>query len=271
MNILITGATGFIGRVLTIMLMKAGHNVLALSRKRHSQGQNPQFIWLCPSDPFPDADAVVNLAGEAIDKKRLGDKRAEALVRSRLEVMDLIARKYEGRLPKIFIQASATGIYENGKASDESAAPGDGFIARMASRIEQGAQERFGSCQRLVLARLGVVMGDGGGLMALTSLMPRLVLLGGSPCVPWVGLLDAARAFEFILAHEALSGPVNIADPHAKSAAALLSQGRAGRPLLPLPAPLLRLLPDHRADLICASALVVPRKLAEAGFAFLGE
>ena len=181
MNILITGATGFIGRVLTIMLMKAGHNVLALSRKRHSQGQNPQFIWLCPSDPFPDADAVVNLAGEAIDKKRLGDKRAEALVRSRLEVMDLIARKYEGRLPKIFIQASATGIYENGKASDESAAPGDGFIARMASRIEQGAQERFGSCQRLVLARLGVVMGDGGGLMALTSLMPRLVLLGGSP------------------------------------------------------------------------------------------
>lgn len=271
MNILITGATGFIGRVLTIMLMKDGHNVLALSRQRHAQGQNPHFIWLCPADPFPDADAVVNLAGEGIGRKRLGDRRADALVQSRLEVMDLIAMKYEGRLPRAFIQASATGIYEDGRASDENAAPGDGFIARMVMRIEQGAQERFENVPRLAMARLGVVMGEGGGLMALTSLMPRVVLLGGSPCVPWVGLLDAARALEFILAHGSLSGPVNIADPHARSAAALLSQGRAGRPILPLPAPLLRLVPDHRADLIRASALAVPRKLAEAGFTFLGK
>jgi uncharacterized protein (TIGR01777 family) len=271
MRILLTGATGFVGRLLALMLMREGHFVLALSRERHEQGANPHFVWLAPSDPFPDADAIVNLAGEPISRRRLGKKRAAELVSSRLKVMDLLASKYEGRLPGIFIQASATGIYKGGCAGGEEAPLGDGFIAGMIGEIEKGAAERFSSCGRLVFARLGVVMGEGGGLMALTSLLPRIVLIGGSPAVPWVGIEDAARALQFILEHERLNGPVNIADPHAKSAAALLSEGRRGRPILPFPAFLLSLAPDHRADLLRASMLALPRKLAEAGFAFAGK
>lgn len=271
MNILVTGATGFVGRVLCLNLMKSGHNVLALSRQRHEQGANPRFIWIAPDDPFPDADAVVNLAGEPIDRRRLGRARAGKLVKSRLDVMDLLAKKYEGRLPETFIQASAAGIYPGGRASDDDAAPGEGFIAGMIREIEDGARKRLGGCRRLVLARLGVVMGEGGGLMALTALLPRIVLLGGSPSVPWVGLFDAARALEFILSRDKLKGAVNIADPRPRSASALLQEGRAGRPVLPVPAFLLSMLPDHRADLLRESALVLPRKLASAGFSFSGK
>ncbi|MGN0909413.1 MAG: NAD-dependent epimerase/dehydratase family protein, partial [Succinivibrio sp.] len=174
MNILVTGASGFIGRVLSIMLMKGGHNVLALSRQRHPQGANPHFIWLAPSDPFPDADAIVNLAGEGIAKRRLGARRADELASSRTAVMELLAQKYEGRLPRTIIQASATGIYANGAACGDDAPEGSGFIASLCSRIEQGARQRLGGGGRLVLARFGVVMGEGGGLMAATALLPRI-------------------------------------------------------------------------------------------------
>lgn len=270
MRVLVTGASGFVGSLLCLTLLQHGHQVFALSRNTDvlNAKRTPRFSAYTYGDPLPDTDAIVNLAGESIARKRLNQKRSDEIVESRIAVMKTLRNSYQNRMPEVVIEASASGIYPEGRRCDENSPISESFIATMIKRIEEAAHSYFGETRRLVIARFGVIMGEGGGLMALTALLPRIVLLGGSPSVPWTGCKDAVRALEFILSHDALEGIVNITDPRPASAAALLSKNRRSRPPLPVPAFCLSFLFDHRCDLITINHMVFPKKLTDNGFIF---
>ena len=141
MKILITGATGFIGRQVILHLRDRGHAIVVLTRDAEKAPVRlpiacPVFSWQNadqppPREAFADVDAVVHLAGENVINRWTSSRKKE-IIKSRVEsTRQLVATMQElARKPKVFVCASAIGYYgDRGDESlDESAEPGEGFL-----------------------------------------------------------------------------------------------------------------------------------------------
>ena len=145
MKILVTGATGLVGKNLLPLLKDNGHEVIALTRNTGTAGiRLPiacQIVHWDPNThtPLPDfpenINAVIHLCGEGIADGRWTRKRKQAIYDSRvLSTRNLINlfRKSKS-LPKVWISASAIGYYKNSShpALEETSPPGNGFLANV--------------------------------------------------------------------------------------------------------------------------------------------
>jgi len=163
-RIVITGATGFIGRRLSLELAEAGYEVIALSRRAATE-------W---SDQADGATAIVNLAGENIGAGRWTARRKQQILESRLNAGKAVtdAIRMAERKPSVLIQASGVGYYgdRGDEMLDEEASNGSGFLADVARQWEQSVLEVGTLGVRLAAIRLGVVLGPNG-----TGCSPRSV------------------------------------------------------------------------------------------------
>ncbi|NLH50507.1 MAG: TIGR01777 family protein [Myxococcales bacterium] len=290
MKIIVTGATGFIGGRLCRALLERGHEVVALSRSRKSAevklGPQVQVAewdgrsaesW---SDQADGADAIVNLAGENIGAARWTQSRREALLSSRLDsgraVVDAV-RKAK-RKPSVLIQASGIGIYGNAGDAivDETAAPGQGFLAELALRWEDGVRPVEQAGVRLVFLRTSAVLDDKEGALPKMLLPFRFFAGGpvgsGKQWFPWIHVQDEVNAILFLLERADLKGPFNLAAPgETRQREFAKALGKAiGRPAwVPAPSFALRMLLGEMADeLLLAGQRAKPQRLQEAGFVF---
>jgi uncharacterized protein (TIGR01777 family) len=230
MIVLITGATGFIGRTLSARLAAEGHVLRALSRNPNatpSQSGLPPgtrtFAWSSggpvPAAALDGADAVIHLAGENIGawpwtaarKRRILESRTRG-TRALVEAMGRSAK------PSVFVSASAVGYYGDGgeESLPETHAPGKGFLAEVCVAWEREIFRARELGIRTVAVRNGLVLGRGG---ALEKLLPvyRLgggaVLGSGRQWWSWVHAEDTAGIFAHALADAALEGAVNGCGP----------------------------------------------------------
>lgn len=270
MKILITGGSGFIGSHACLLFSKQGHEVFVLT---HSNKDNLRCSPVCKAiydlnDALPDVDAIINLAGASIAAKFLNRRREGELLKSRIKVMDHLLKAYRGRdFPKIFIQASATGIYPSGGIFDEEG-ENDGNFSELIQAVENAASERFSRSSKLMLVRFGVVMGKGGGLMRILSLLPTLYFFPDPKnFIPWLSIDDASEILLFLCTHP-LEGAINAVNPQKRTLNKLLSFNKKSALCLPLPYLLLKCLPDKRCKLLTVSHTVLPTKLVNAGFNF---
>lgn len=274
MRILITGGTGFVGRHLIDALLASGDEICV-----YTHGDKLKAAQILPAtvsiitcdDPFPKVDAIVNLAGESIAAKILTRARMRTLLKSRLDTLQLLDEKSPvGGFPKIFIQASATGFYASGQICDESGICG-GVFGTLLSELEDAASALCRKHSSLCcLLRIGVVMGEGGGLMDITSKLPRLkIIMGGDNLVPWIAVDDLTQALCLLLKNPQ-DGAVNATSPSYMSANQLLAMGKMGAFFIPLPAPFLKLF-DRRGALLSASHQVIPARLMRLGFKFRNQ
>jgi len=281
MNILITGATGLVGRNLAKRLSENGHSVVPLVRGARQDG----LPWWDPGagkidlSPLSGLDAVVHLAGENI-AGRWTDTKKEGIRNSRIDGTRLLAEALaELRSPPAtFLQASAVGYYgdRGDQELDESSEPGSGFLAETCVAWEAAGEAAEKARIRRVRMRIGVVMTPEGG--ALKRMLPpfRLGLGGpvgsGTQYVPWISLYDLVSAIEFLLSDSTLFGVVNLTAPEPVTQSEMSSAlGKAlGRPaFLPLPAFVVKMLFGEMGnDLLLASTRVHPKRLIEAGFEF---
>lgn len=287
MKIAVTGATGFIGRALCVRLASDGHRVIALVRNAARAGallgaEVECAAWADEAAvglAMANVDAVVNLAGEPILDKRWTAARKRELLTSRLAVTERLVGHLARRAPwpGVMISASAVGYYGDGgeRELDERAGPGDDFAAHLCRDWEAAARAAEAHGARVVLARLGIVLGAGGG--ALASMLPMFSRgLGGrvgsgEQWVPWIHLDDAVAALARALEDGGLRGPVNVVAPAPVRNRELAAElGRAlGRPArLPAPALALRAALGERAALLLGSQRAVPRVLEAVGFSF---
>jgi uncharacterized protein (TIGR01777 family) len=182
-----------------------------------------------------------------------------------------------GRPPRVFVSASATGIYGHrpGEVLDDEAAAGRGFRSDVCRAWEAEAREaeRFGV--RTVLLRFGSVLDPAGGYLGgLAPFLRRglcFVLGGTSDRFPWISREDAVRLVEFAIATPGLAGPVNAVAPHtptqkefARAAAALFRRHVLGR----VPRRLLRVLLGEFARAFIDSQDVRPAMALRHGFVF---
>jgi uncharacterized protein len=283
MKVLLTGASGLVGRALAPRLVAEGHSVVAL-RRRPLGGPGVQATWnpeagqidLSQSGPL---DAVIHLAGETIAQR--WTEAAKARIRdSRVRGTRLLCEALAGlpHLPRALVCASATGFYgdRGEEVLDEESPPGVGFLAGICRDWEAATAPALAHGVRVVHLRLGVVLAAQGG--ALARMLPVFRLGWGGPLGSgrqhwsWIEIGDLASAFQHVLKHEELSGPINAVAPNpvtnrefARTLAVTL-----GRPaILPVPAWAVKLLLGEMGEeALLASARVTPRKLKQTGFVF---
>ncbi|MFL5607659.1 MAG: TIGR01777 family oxidoreductase [Gemmatimonadaceae bacterium] len=280
-TVAITGATGLIGSALVDRLRGRGHIVRRIVRSAATPGD---ALW-DPAHDLIDAralvgvDAVVNLAGEPIARRWTAERKA-AIRESRLRGTALLARSVTALpvKPRVFLSGSAIGYYgdRGDELLDETARPGDGFLARLTVDWEAATAPISDAGVRVVLLRTGVVLSPNGG--ALEKLLPIFRLGGGGPIgsgtqwMSWISLDDQVRAIEHALFAEKLRGAANLTAPEpVRNAEFATTLGRVlGRPaLLPVPAFALELLYGEMArETLLAGQRVVPAALASTGFRF---
>lgn len=286
MDVLITGGTGFIGRQLVEQLGSAC--VVTRDVQRAAQGKWPPGAklveWRDQSRPLELPDgvrpvAVVNLMGESVAGQRWNEAFKRRLRESRIEgTRQLIAGlRASGHWPRVVVSASAVGYYgDRGEEPlTEAAGPGHDFLAQLAVDWEAATAPLVTAGVRVVLLRIGIVLGRDGG--ALGQMLPlfRWGLGGrlgsGRQWFPWIHEQDVVGLICWALEQEGVRGPVNAVAPGSVTNAEFTrALGRQlGRPtILPAPRFGLKLALGEFADSLLASQRVVPALAQQKGYAF---
>ncbi len=287
MKIFVAGGTGFIGRRLADRLLAEGHSLTVLIRSTCPPEPGPAKLAYVSGDgmipgPWQEAvrgsDAVINMAGATIFS--LWTSRYKKLLReSRIRTTEnIVAALAADRAPnRVLVQSSAVGYYgfRGDEPIDETAGPGDDFLACLCRDWENAAFRAEASGVRVVAARTGIVLdGKGGALGTLTPLF-RLRLGGrlgnGRQWFSWIHRDDLVSAMTFALAHPNLSGPVNACAPNpVRNADLAKALGAALRRPAVIPAPgfAVRIALGEFADFILKGQRVIPAALLAKGFGF---
>ena len=286
-TVLVTGATGLIGRSLVDRLVRSGAAVIALSRDARRAAVligNPgvRCIERLSELPADSAiDAVVHLAGARVLDRRWTQKRWELLVRSRADLAaELVglARRMT-KPPRVLVSASAVSYYgASGLAirAEADLPVGDDEASRLCVRVEAAATRARELGVRVVPLRLGIVLARDDGALPPLATAARFGLgaeLGsGRQPVPWIHVDDAVRLILFAVDNDAVAGPLNAVAPETPSQrdfTRAVAERFGRRVRLRVPAFALRLLLGARAALLLEGQVVVPRAALEAGFAFV--
>jgi len=290
MRIVITGATGFVGRHLVRRLLADGHAVVALARNVEGARRVLPVRCECHAwDPaagaeaavLHGADALVHLAGEGIAGRRWTPARKQAVLESRVAgtralVRALAALPATAR-PATLLSASAIGYY--GDRGDEQlhehSAAGSDFLAAVCQAWEHEAVAAEELGVRVAVIRIGMVLGKDGGALQKMLLPFRLGLGGrlgsGRQWMSWIHVDDLVGLFAYAIAHTEVRGVLNgVAPTPVTNAEFTAALGRAlHRPaVLPVPAVALRLALGEMSAVLLASQRVLARAAQRLGFEF---
>lgn len=282
MKIIVSGASGLIGKKLVSHLRSKGHELVRLVRSKHpGEGEcswDPESGKI-ESKALEGADAVIHLSGESV-AQRWSDGIKERIVASRLNSTRLLAETMVSldRPPRVFISASAVGYYGDRGAEEvsEESAPGKGFLAELCKSWEDATALAAKRGIRTVNLRIGVVLSKEGGALA-KMLPPFLVGAGGilgsgNQYMSWISMQDLLEAVHFILNNDEIRGPINLVAPNPVTNQEFTrSLGKVlHRPtMFPVPAFGAKLLFGQMAEeMLLSGARVKPSKLEAAGFKY---
>lgn len=287
MKVLMTGATGFVGRKLVASLVERGHEIVALTRSVESARKKIGypcgfFKWdglseTVPARALEGVDAVVHLAGEGVADKRWTESQKQKILNSRtLSTKSLVqALQKLSAPPKVFLSASAIGFYgDRGEETLTEASPqGSGFLSDVCVAWESEARK----CARTrnVQCRIGIVLGEGGG--ALKPMVPLFQsgvggpLGSGSQWMSWIHLDDLVGMLTWALENPEVEGVFNAVAPNPvrnREFTQALARVLRVPAFFTAPAFALRLALGEMSKVVLASQKVLPSRSLEKGFRF---
>lgn len=290
MRIIVTGATGLIGRLLCRRLIERGDQVVVFSRnpttaQRRIPGAAEYIAWQ-PAETGPwaaavdGADAIIHLAGAPIAGQRWDTAYKREIIDSRVlgtrGIVNAISQATTR--PQVLVSASGIDYYgaHGDEKLDESTPPGDGFLSEVCVGWEREALRAETLGVRTCVMRIGLVLDKEEG--ALGKLLLPFRLCVGGPVLPgtqwwsWIHLDDLLGLLLLALDDERARGAINTTAPEPERnrdfAAAL---GKAlGRPaIFPTPLFAVRLLVGEMAGpLLVEKQRVIPKKALELGYRF---
>ena len=293
MRVFVTGGTGLVGTRLVKKLLERGDQVTLLTRRlavaKDLFGAGCTPVEGDPTKPgewmkaASDCDGVIHLAGENIFGKRWNEEFKALLfdsrIKSTLNVVQALAvqpKRADGS-PKALVNASAIGYYgpRGDEELDETAPPGNDFLAHLCVEWEKAAKAVEPAGVRCAMVRVGVVLDKKGG--ALAAMLTPFKLGVGGPVgngrqyVSWIHHEDLSGIFLTALDNAEASGPINGTAPNPVTSKAFGKAlgGALHRPaILPLPAFALRLRFGEVASVLATGQRVIPKKAMALGYAY---
>lgn len=288
MKILISGATGLVGKQLVRHLKSRGHAVNFLTTRReeiNAFGDGaPGFMWNPRVKAFDvasleDIEVVIHLAGASISEPWTPQYK-QTIVESRVASAQLLLEAVKKHGPKVrhFISASGIGIYKDSlsiRHDEESTSFQPGFLGDVVKEWEAAADEFSALGITVTKVRTGLVLSaDGGALPELARPIrwgAGAPLGSGNQMQSWIHIDDLAGIYAFI-AEQHLAGVYNAVAPNPTTNRAMTKAvaKRLNRPvLLPaVPAFMLRLILGERYKLLVESQYVSADKIMAAGYRF---
>ncbi|HVS18738.1 MAG TPA: TIGR01777 family oxidoreductase [Planctomycetota bacterium] len=278
--VLVTGGTGFVGHRLQGALVASGHTIEVVTRtpERHrSASSGVSYVPWLPE--LGREQAIVHLAGEPLFARRWNASVKAELRASRVDPTRRLveAMRSAPTRPEVFVCASAVGYYgdRGDETLDESAAPGEGFLAEVCQAWEAEALRAEELGVRVVRLRIGVVLGSDGGALA-RMLTPFKLGLGGpigsgAQWFSWIHRSDLCALIVRAVDDPAFSGAYNAVAPQSvtnRDFARALGRVLQRPAFLPTPAFALRLALGEVTDVLLESQRCVPRAAQAADFTF---
>jgi uncharacterized protein len=296
LRIVLAGGSGQMGNLLARHFHGSGHQVAVIARSVQSEPWRVmQWDGATEGDwagALERADLLINLAGRSVNCRYTPANR-RAIKESRVQSTLLLGRAiaHLAHPPRVWMNASTATIYRHAldRPMDEETGEIGGneqdcpsawrFSIDVATSWEEAFFSSVTPQTRKIALRSAMTMSpDPGGIFAELLRLVRLGLGGtagsGEQFVSWIHGADFIRSIEFLMAHEALDGPVNVAAPSPLPNREFMRALRrawgarvglpASRPILELGALLLR----TETELILKSRRVVPGRLLRAGFEF---
>jgi uncharacterized protein len=291
-RLLITGATGLIGKHIVTELCEQGAHVKAIStdkNKAESFFKNyltvETFDWSDYSYPenlsklLEDTDAIINLAGANVGKHRWTGDYKRIIYKSRIETTRLLVKAINlcTRKPSCLINASAVGIYgfRGDEILNENSTTGNDFLAKVCEDWEAEALKAINDNVRVVLIRGGIVLdGEEGALKDLIT--PFKLFAGGhlgngKQWFSWIHIDDIIKLYIYALENNNMQGAFNGTSPNPVtngSLAKIIAQILKRPSFFHVPGFVLRLAVGEFAENLITGQRVYPEKTIQAGFNF---
>lgn len=296
MKIVIPGGSGQVGTVLARAYSQSGHEVVVLSREPTNAPWR-MVKWDAETigdwaSELEEADAVINLAGRSVNC-RYNDQNRRLIKESRVKSTQIVGRAIAQAFhpPRVWLQASTATIYAhrydapNDEATgvlggSESNSPDTWrFSIDVATSWERSLNESAAPKTRKVLLRSAIIMSpDRAGAFDMLLRLVRYGLGGragdGKQYVSWIHDYDFVRAVTWLIEHDELEGPVNLAAPNPVPNREFMRTLRAAWGIsfgLPANAWMLEIgarVLQTETELILKSRRVIPATLLQAGFVF---
>jgi len=288
-KVIITGATGLIGRELVNALHQRGDEITVFTRNTSkAKSLFPQSIKLVEWDynkpeiwqsSLEDANAIIHLAGTNLFAKRWNKKFKEDILNSReISTRNLVtAIKSCKNKPEVFISASAIGFYGNRGDENltESSSAGNDFLANVCKVWESEAEKVKDLGLRNVRVRTGIVLSPEDGALK-QMLLPFKLFIGGplgngNQWMSWLHIDDMIQIYLYALDNKEISSAINAVAPNPlrmKEFAKTLGKILKRPSIFPVPKFILRLVVGDAASVVTASQKVSADKLLKAGYKF---
>ena len=288
MRILLLGCTGFIGQNLIPKLLSEGYELCVVSRQNINQFrvkvslEKIAFLKLNLAEAsnwdnqnllnqLKNCDGIINLSGEPIADKRWSEEQKQKIVNSRVSTTFCLMKnlKKNNLNPKFVINASAIGFYGTSldKEFDETSLGGNDFLANLCEKWEKATSEKP-FFTRLVIFRIGIVLGTNGG--ALSKMLPIFKVGLGGPIgdgnqwMSWIHIDDLSNLIINAVKDKKYSGVFNAVAPkpvRMKEFSLVLAKCLNRPNLFPVPGATLKLLLGDGAKLVLEGQKIVSIKL----------
>jgi uncharacterized protein (TIGR01777 family) len=283
-RILVSGASGTIGRALVPFLRTCGHEVVRLVRDPSDTSEDALY-W----DPYKGeldmasagrVDAVISLNGVDISRGKWTEKQRKLIIDSRVIPTRVLVEKMRAmrQPPSVFISSSAIGLY--GEAGDrkltEDDPMGESFISTVCNQWETASLGADRGGIRTIQLRIGVVLTPAGGALERMKLAFSMGcgtrVSNGRQYMSWISMDDALGGILHILENQAVHGPVNLTAPHPVTNAEFTRTlgrvlNRPARFVIPRPVAT-ALWGDMGKETLLTSARVLPKRLEQSGFTY---
>jgi uncharacterized protein (TIGR01777 family) len=285
-TILITGASGLVGRRLTKLLLQRGYTVHTLSRSRKKNSkQVKNFVWSVrekkiDSAAFEGVGAIVHLAGAGVADEKWTPQRKAEILESRTLSTQLLFHTLQSVYHSVecIVSASAVGFYGDRGANtlDENAPAADTFLANVCQKWEEEIKKFSTIGIREVRLRIGIVLAkEGGALPELSKSIPFGVAgyFNKKPLYyPWIHIDDVCGIFIHAIENKNISGVYNTTAPQPVELKDLMKAIAKGMNktalLLPVPPFAIKIAMGEMADMLLSSQNCSSDKIVRSGYRF---
>lgn len=288
-KVVITGASGLIGRNLIKDLISSNYTVVALVRDLNkSKNIIPSEVELIQWDfksnnldlkKLENSYTIIHLAGSGIFSRRWNEQFKKEIYSSRVDstkyLVDLISNL--DKKPESFIVASGVGYYGNrgDELLSEDSKPGEDFLAKVCVDWEREASKVQQYNVRWVSVRTGIVLSKEDGALK-KMLTPFKFFIGGplgtgKQWFPWIHIKDITGIYQFAVENKNCIGSINAAASEIvtmKDFSKALGKSLRRPSLFPVPEFVLKIVLGEAASDIVSSQKFNAEKLIQLGYKF---